>query len=377
MTEYEKIAMQFSNEYCLSYQGKVVENDVTQKMWYAMHLEKRRLVDLGVHKTVNIKYPVYKIEKRILKDSTETIESEGEKVTIINKPAEIQQEYIGGYNKRRKFTDNKAFTQCLIEEKEDSQSVCPYCGGIQTTKQLSIGCKFCNLCFVSKNQGKKVGSFVVFHDYRNEFIEKESKYKKAALISAVIAMILFLIYTLSVKKINLNSLEEFRKIYYEILLFCSTGVFVALFSAYLFSKNKLKKKNSSRIVYNNTLVDVRRIIEDFNVEVFFSKLDQILKILHFARTQNELNGYFDMDCSSYLAVYNDVVDCNIKSYCLTKHKSIENSHLLYVEVFLDLVCYENKRFVKRHEKMNLAISHDEFCVKGIRNEWVEILSTIF
>lgn len=353
MTEYEKMALAFSSEYCKSYEGQMVSQEITQPLWYSMYLERKRLFNLEIRKRVQIIYPEYKIEKGQLKQSVENTNTSGNKVTLVKRPAAVRKAYLTKSNKKKAFVDYCGCTQCVVveNEKKVNKSVCPNCGAIASPESFIDGCDFCNARFTVKNLGRKISSFNIFHDYIQELKEKEKLYKVLAFVAAILALLLFFINFASFGGTELLSTEVMLKKIVQVIM----SVVIGVFALSLLARRYINKNSASRLVYNDTLIQVKNNVDNFNEEEFVSQLDYQLKTLHFANSQKDLSGFYKKDCSGFLKYYQNVIECNLKSCSLTKYISDSNYHYINADLVLQIMCFEKNKIVTRQEKMSVSL----------------------
>ena len=356
---YEKTASGFCRKYREFYQGKGIDEEVTQSLWHSLSLSKNRFAKLGIEQDIKI------VENGFsgpgdsdVRRAVEVAQGNGRKTTMVETPVSIRRRYYKNGKKLAEKIDYTSQAVCLILEKdggwtenEKREIVCPTCGAIGSRESLFDGCDYCGRQFRVENEERKVSAFAVFHDA----VAGTAKELKNNGILLMISIVLLAIcvglgtqsFFLQDKLLSGVVLSKIATI---------LGCIVLANAVVLFAARRWAKKHQvDRLEKTKALQDLETECTDFHFSKFTEDLEYKLKSIHFAQKKEDILMFANETVANGLALYENVLDCQIKNCKVAEYRQDEKYHHIQVSVSAVLTILQGNKICEKEEALELTM----------------------
>ncbi len=319
---YKRIASNFAEKYQRFFQGNHMDNEVTSACSQVFHLQRNRMKRLGIDFDVKltetgIRYPGAPNEFQTI----EHIRGLQNTTTIVHTPIRTQRTYT--------------YQGKTIAKKVDwhAKSICSILEGTETdTNKYNII------------------SYHVSHDDMSASVAS-LKFK------------LFIVFVCIVLSVIVMSMNHIRSLLSDTLLisvalshlmFVLGGVIAANAIVFLIATLWAYRRKTPRLHVSKAMSQLSTYYKDFHFEKFANCLEDKLKTIHYAEDKKEISSFVRCDLSDEIALYHNVVDCEMKSCKITSYQQDLNSHYIKAEATTILTYFNGKRFIKKEEPLQLS-----------------------
>lgn len=366
----------------------------SQLLWHSVLLWKMRMMEKGITLSLNSNRRAYTSKKNCVRNE----EFFDGRYNVNDVYEEIDAERIFKYKGReiKKIHDKEVahFTLLSLKETEDNKFICPNCGGITTRSDLIDGCDYCDTKFSVEDMENSVSSF----GFRRDFSVSESKREK---VRELIYPWVFVITEMPFVYFGffgafLYMTESFAaRLFTGLLAAVLLGLFglfvvklnMAFLIPFIIARDTSKKRANRKLIYRpeedkNKELEmaeyVRQFDSKFSIQSFFGGINNKLMAIHFADRKEQINAFSDMDLSSYLDGYKNVIDVDVTSISLEsynlKEGNMENkdgsqyavvqSDLLLRELIGDAIKERNEK-VEMHLEKNGRLRTQAVCAPSL------------
>jgi len=323
-------------------QNSRLQDYSSQLLWHSFYLWKNRLIKKGLILKLEASRRAYTSKKNSIR--TEEYFDGRYEVKDVSEEIDAARTFIYKGHEIEKLRDKEIAHYTLLSAKQtqDGKYVCPNCGSPTTRNNLIDGCDYCDTRFTVEDIENSVASF----GYRRDFSVSNSK-KEA--VKSLIYPWVFLITEMPYVYFGFFGaflyMDEnvFARLITGIVAAGLFGLFgwffvkinMAIVAPIVLASSAFKDRENRKLIYRSkeAFEQEKKIAEyvrgfdsKFSIQSFFSGIQNKLYAIHFADNREQINAFSDVDLSSFLAKYKNVVDIDIISMTMCSYEMLEGNH---------------------------------------------------
>ena len=349
---YKNIAHQFVKKYQGFYEGKYIDEEVTQAYWHGLDLNRKRLEKLGVDLEIKmVEQGVDGPNDTMISRNTEQIQEQQHKTTIVRTPVSIRRRYYKHGKKLAEKIDYTAESICAILEKngiKKREVVCPSCGAIGSWESLYDGCDYCGKQFQVDAEERKVSAFHVFHDSAAGAVAEGKRNTKLLLIWVILMIACMIVRSNFLLKDTMVIKILLSKIAFVVGMFAGVnGLFLLMAMIWNYKNKRVRMEQTPE------LEQLRKYCKDFHFGKFVEDLEYKLKTIYFAEKQEDISLFAKDDVMKKHVLYDNVLDSELRSCRIIGYEQDDRYHFIEVETIQVLTLLQGKRIVEKEERLQL------------------------
>lgn len=324
---------------------------VTQNLRHSTYLETQRLKRLGIEVEYKELQQIrhHKNDQQVY--SYFDYKHDGKNLLCrVKQKLHMKKYYVKAGKKLRKdIKDMNASFYILWARTPEGMYICPNCGNESVLETFLDGCDYCGSKFHIDAFDKKVDSFYLPQDEMEDSREvndakKLMKYFSTAGISFVLTITVPIFFFITIPVCIVSGIK---------CVIC--GI------------NNDKKGAGTNTM---TKLDLWENIPDFSVESFVSSVDNKVRALHFAETENEVKAICQCSLQGILDKYENIVVCDNGRYLLKGFQKDEENGFYYivVEMELQLMELEKNKLKPKKEYIKMVLSKKMVPSHGVKND---------
>lgn len=370
--------------------SRMVENDaiqgfVTQSYFRVLSLQKRRLLKKGMALELTSRQKQHGEDLPLIwehgyDDGKYRIVLSREQISAVKTFCKEGKKLY-----QRKENEVAEYTLLTAFRRGGDNIVCPSCGNTTTRENLLDGCDFCKSKFSVEDLGERVQSFAFGSDYGVEY-EKYKRIRKkiwhwATMLGGVPGVLLVLVVSVQ------TFFELWRKgegvgpfiailgsmlaavlfgalsaaIVFVLLWFVLYPIVQGMMGLRYLRKKYLQEAKEREKRNKEAETAVKSYDGRFSLQGFYGNLQNKLAGIHFAENSQEINAFSDCDLSSYLPLYQNVVDMEVEFMRLDDYFIENQIQHAKVSAILFLLHLEGDRINRKKEQLKLHLVKSALC----------------
>lgn len=371
------------NEY-FSSESDIINNSSlqiysSQLLWHSMSLWKKRMARKGITLSLESNRRAYTSKKNSVRQ-TDFFDG---RYNVKDVCEEIDATRSFYYNGRliKKLCDREVahYTILSAKEMENGKFICPHCGGYTTRDNLIDGCDYCGTKFTVEDIENRVGLFGLRHDFSVRESKREAIREIIYPWVFVITEMPFVYFGFFGAIVYMDE-SIFARIITGMLAAGLLGLFGYFFAKintmialpFVMMNDKKMAKINRKIVYRSAeeiqqeqdmAKYVRQFDYKFSIESFLSGIQNKLYAIHFADKEEQINAFSEVDLSTNLAGYNNIIDVDVVNMKLCSYDMLEGNKDMpdgvqnaVVEANMTLREFMPGKFSERTEHVKMHLS---------------------
>ncbi len=311
---------------------------MTQTLWHSTNLEIQRLQKLGLAVTYKALQQIRYYKKDKAPNSYFEYRHDGRNLHCkVSQRIHMEKHFMReGRRIRKDKRDVTATFYITWASSPNGNYICPNCGRESILDTFLDGCDYCGSKFHIEAFKKKVASLYLTKskhaDTRSGNSNEAMQCMQRAGFSLVITFFVPIIFFITVPK------------------------FVVSFAKYIYLGVTNDINGSGRNTL--TLLDIREYMPKFSVETFISSVDNKIKALHFAESEEDVKAFCLCSVDDVLRKYQKIALCENGTYVLKNFELEEEKGLYHIglEMNLQLLELRKNKIKSRKEHIKLTFS---------------------
>lgn len=355
-----------------------IQNYSSQLLWHCLFLQKKRMDKFALTLDFHSDRRAYTSAKDSVR--SETYFDGRYDVKDVSEEIDAVRSFCCKGRVIKKLYDKEVAHYTLLSAKasKGNKVICPNCGAVSTKADLIDGCDYCGTKFTVEDIENSVASF----GFRRDFsVRKEKREAITELIHPWLTLIgtmpgvYFGFFGPFFYTDESNLLLTFAAGLFAAFLFGVWGYAVSSFFGLILTliliivnvswenknRNLLYREEEELAQERNMATYIRGFDPKFSIQSFFGGVQNKLIAIHYADKKEEINAFSDVDLSSFLTSYRDVVDADITKMTISAYEVKDGMQRATVTAQMILRRFLNGKIEEKRENVRLILSKSAEC----------------